>query len=199
VLLQIVLLAVQFILVEPELLSGFVDQFVTSAARLHCVLPLQVELVTFLVQSFELLCRLVQFDLSGLGFSNFLLQLFALVSHFDGQLLNLEGQFFDFSFVSSAVFLKSQVVFFLLSGSQSPLLEFFLVPIHFQFELIHPFVCLEDHVLDVVQTVLLVSDALLQLFDFVLETARLALGDLLHVLFSLDFFVLGVDEGLGVN
>ena len=46
---------------------------------------------------------------------------------------------------------------------------------------------------------LLVSDSLLKFFDFVLETAGLALCDLLHVLLSLDFLVLCVDQGLGVD
>ena len=71
--------------------------------------------------------------------------------------------------------------------------EFFLVPVHFKFELVHALVGLENHVLDVVQTVLLVSDALLQLLDFVLQTPTLALRYLLHVLLSFDFFVLSID------
>jgi hypothetical protein len=45
----------------------------------------------------------------------------------------------------------------------------------------------------------LVSDALLKLFDLVLESARLSLGNLLHVFLSLDFFVLGIHETLGVD
>ena len=45
----------------------------------------------------------------------------------------------------------------------------------------------------------MVSDALLKLFDLVLESARLALGNLLHVFLSLDFFVLGIHETLGVD
>jgi len=78
------------------------------------------------------------------------------------------------------------------------LFEFFLVPVHFKFELVHALVGLENHVLDVVQTVLLVSDALLQLLDFVLQTPTLALRYLLHVLLSLDFLVFGVHQALSM-
>ena len=77
--------------------------------------------------------------------------------------------------------------------------EFFLVPVHFKFELVHALVGLENHVLDVVQTVLLVSDALLQLLDFVLQTPTLALRYLLHVLLSLDFLVFGVHKTLSMH
>jgi hypothetical protein len=55
-----------------------------------------------------------------------------------------------------------------LSGSESPLLKFLLVPIHFKFELVHALIRFEDHVLDVVEAVLLVSNPLLQLFYLVL-------------------------------
>lgn len=160
-LLQVVLLAVEFVLVESELLASFVDEFVPPATRLDSVLPLQVELVAFLVQSFELFGCLVKFNLGRLGLSDLLLKLFALVSNFDGQLLDLQSQLLDFGLVSSAVLFKSEVVLLLLSGCKGPLLEFLLVPVHFQFELVHPFVGLEDHILDVVQTVLLVGNALL--------------------------------------
>ena len=45
----------------------------------------------------------------------------------------------------------------------------------------------------------MISDALLKLFDLVLESARLSLGNLLHVFLSLDFFVFGIHETLGVD
>ena len=77
--------------------------------------------------------------------------------------------------------------------------QLLLVPVHFKFELVHALVGLKDHILNVVEAVLLISDALLKLFNLVLESARLALSNLLHVLFSLNFFVLGIYETLSVD
>ena len=77
--------------------------------------------------------------------------------------------------------------------------QLFLVPVHFKFELVHALVCFEDHILNVIETVLLISYALLKLFNFVLESTRLALGNLLHVFFSLNFLVFGIYETLSVD
>jgi hypothetical protein len=46
---------------------------------------------------------------------------------------------------------------------------------------------------------LLVCDALLKLFDLVLESARLALGNLLHVFFCFNLFIFGIYKTLGVD
>ena len=73
-----------------------------------------------------------------------MLQFLGLSCHFDGQFLNLERQLFDFSLISPSVFLKSQVILFLLSGSKSPLLEFLLVPVHLELVLVHFFIRLEN-------------------------------------------------------
>ena len=171
-----------------------VDKLVTTAGVLDCFLPLQIKLVALLVQAFELLCCFVKLDLSSLGFGNLLFKLLALRADFNSQLFDLQSQLLDLCFIGAPVFFKRKVIFFFLSGGKSPLLEFFLVPVHFKFELIHALVSLEDHVLNVVQTVLLVGDSLLKLLNLVFQAARLSLCDLLHVLFGLDLFVLGVDK-----
>jgi len=44
---------------------------------------LQIKLVALLMETFELLGRFIELDLSGLGLSDLLLELFALVADFD--------------------------------------------------------------------------------------------------------------------
>jgi hypothetical protein len=53
------------------------------------------------------------------------------------------------------------VDFVSLDGGERPLLELLLIPVHLKLELVHLLVRLEDHILDVVQAVLLVGHALL--------------------------------------
>jgi hypothetical protein len=160
VLLELRLPGVELIFKLTELFSGFADEFVPTATVFNSVLPLEVKLVALLVKPLELFSRFVQFDLGSLGLCDFLLELFAFVADFDSQFFDLERKFFDFSLVSTSVFFESQIVLFFLSRSKCPLFQFFLVPVHFKFELVHALISLENHVLDVVQTVLLVSDAL---------------------------------------
>ncbi len=119
------------------------------------------------MQTFEFFSRLIQLDLSGLRFSDLLFKLLTLVTHLNGQLFDLKSELFDFGFVSTPILLKSEVVFLLLSGCESPLFELLLVPIHLQLKLIHAFIGFEDHVLDVVKTVLLVCNALFELLNLV--------------------------------
>lgn len=199
VLLELVLLFIKLVLLLAEVLTDLVDQLVTLAGVLDGLLPLQIKLVAFLVQPFEFLGGFIELNLGGLGLSHLLLELLALVAHFDREFLNLEGQLLDLGLVSAAVLLQGEVVLLLLTGSEGPLLQLLLVPVHLQFELVHALVGLEDHVLDVVEAVLLVSDALLELLDLVLQATGLSLGDLLHVLFSFNFLVFGIDKGLGVH
>lgn len=150
------------------------------------------------MEAFEFLSGLIKLNLSGLGLSNLLFELFAFVADFDGQLFNLESELLDLGLVSTTVLLKGEVVLFLLASGKGPLFEFLLIPVHLKFELVHTFVGLEDHVLDVVEAVLLVSNTLLELLNFILKAAGLPLGDLLHVLFGFNFLIFGVDKGLGV-
>jgi uncharacterized membrane protein len=87
--------------------------------------------MTFLMETFELFCRLVKFDLGGLSFRYFLLKLLALVSYLNCQLFDLKSQLLDLGLVSSTILFKSQVVFLLLTGCKRPLFKLLLVPIHF--------------------------------------------------------------------
>ena len=73
-----------------ELFTGLVDQFIASLRILNGILPLEVQLVSLLMQTLKLMRCLVKLNLCGLCLSNFLLQLLALVSNFNGQLLNLK-------------------------------------------------------------------------------------------------------------
>ena len=113
------------------------------------------------MKSFELLGGFIELNLSSLCLSNFLLEFCSLSSNFDGKLLNLKSKFLDLSLISSSVLLESQVILFLLSGRKRPLLQFFLVPVHLKFELVHLLIRLENLILDVVETILLVSNSLL--------------------------------------
>ena len=196
---MLVLLALEPTLGVAVLHTSLVDELVTTARVLNGVLPLQVQLVSFLMQTFEFFCGLVQLDLGGLRLSHFLFQLGCLASDLDGEFLDLEGELLDFGLVGAAELLESEVVFLFLAGGKGPLLQFLLVPVHFELELVHALVRLEDHVLNVVQAVLLVSDALFKLLNLVAQTAALSLSNLLEVLLSLNFFVLGVDEALRVH
>ena len=155
--------------------------------------------MTLRVQSFEFFCGFVQLNLGSLCLSDFLLEFVCFLGNLNGKFLNLEGKLLDLGLIGSSVLLQGEVVFFLLSGGKSPLLQLLLIPVHFELELVHALVGLEDHVLDIVETVLLVGDTLLQLLNLVLETATLTLSDLLHVLLRFNFLVLGIHQALGVN
>ena len=151
------------------------------------------------MQTLEFLSGLIELNLRGLSFGYFLLKLLAFVANFNREFFDLKGKFFDFGLVSSPVLLQSQIIFLLLACCQCPLLKLLLVPVHFKFKLVHSFVRFKNHVLDIVETVLLISYALLKLLNLVLKSARLALGNLLHVLFCFDFLVLSINKTLRVH
>lgn len=199
VLLMLVLLSLEPALAVTVLHARFVDELVTASAVFDRVLPLQVQLVPLLVQPFEFFGRLVELDLSGLGLSHFLLELLGLAGDLDGQFLDLKGQLLDLSLISSSELLQGQVVLLFLAGGERPLLQLLLIPVHLKLELVHSLVRLEYHVLNIVETVLLVSDPLLQFLDFVAQTTTLPFCDLLQMLFRFNLFVFGVDQTLGVD
>ena len=174
-------------------LTCFIDEGVSSLDVLNGFLPLEVELVTFLVESAEFFSGFVELDLGRLGLGDFVFELLGLASDLNRELLDLEGQLFDLGLIRASVLFHGQVVLFFLTGGERPLLKLLLVPIHLQFELVHALVRLKDHVLNIVQAILLVGDSRLQLFNLVLQAATLPFGDLLHVFFSFDFFVLSVN------
>jgi hypothetical protein len=150
--------------------------------------------MSFCVQSLELFGGLVELDLGSLGLSDLLLEFLRLPRDLDGQLLDVQGQLLDLRLISAAILLKSQVVLLLLPGGESPLLKLLLIPVHLKLELVHLLVRLEDHVLDVVQAVLLVSHALLKLLNLILEAAALSFGDLFQVLLRFDLLVFDIHQ-----
>ena len=161
------------------MLTGLVDQLVSLATVFDGILPLEIQLVTLGMHAFELLSGLIELDLCGLSLSDLLLEFLGLAGDLDGKFLNIEGEFLDLGLVSTSVLLECEVILLLLSSSECPLFELLLIPVHLKLELIHLLVGLEDHVLDVVEAVLLVGDPLLELLDLVLETATLPLRNLL--------------------
>jgi hypothetical protein len=106
--------------------------------------------MAFSMKALELLSSLVKLDLCGLSLCDLLLKLLSLSGHLNGQFFYVKGEFFDLGLISTAILLKSEVVFLLLSSGKSPLLQLLLVPVHLKFELVHLLIGLEDHVLDVV-------------------------------------------------
>ena len=131
---QVLLVLVLFTL-EPALgvtilHTCLVNQFIATARVFNGVLPLQVQLVTLLMQTFEFLRGLVQLNLSGLSFGHFLLQLLCFAGDLNCKFFNLEGEFLDFGLISSSELLEGKVVFLLLAGGKCPLLQLLLVPVH---------------------------------------------------------------------
>jgi len=99
--------------------------------------------------------------LRGLCLSDFLLELSCFAGDLNRKLLNLKSELLDLGLISTAELLEGEVVLLLLAGGKSPLLQLLLIPIHLELELVHTLVGLEDHVLDVVESILLVSNPLL--------------------------------------
>ncbi len=151
------------------------------------------------MQSLELFSRLVEFDLRGLRLGDLLLEFFGLAGDFDGKFLDVEGQLLDLGLIGSPVLLQREVVLLLLPGSERPLLELLLIPIHLQLELIHLLVCLEYHILYVIKSVLLVGNSLFKFLNLVLEASTLPLSHLFQVLLGLNLLVFDVHEGLSVH
>lgn len=154
---KIWLLLIQIIFRSCIILACFIDQLISLSWVFNGLLPLQVELMSLTMKSFEFFSGFIKLNLSGLGLCNFSFKFISFSSNFYGQFFNLKCQLFYLGFICSSVLFKSQVIFFLLSSSKGPLLKLLLIPIHFKFKLIHFLVSLEDHVLDVVQPILLVS------------------------------------------
>jgi hypothetical protein len=146
------------------------------------------------VKSLKLLGCLIELYLCRLSLGNLLLELLRLTGDLNSQFLNIKGEFLDFGLVSTAILLEGEVILLLLSGGKGPLLKLLLVPVHLKLELIHLLISLEDHVLDVVQAVLLISYTLLQLLNLILEPAALSLSHLFQVLLTFDLLVLDIYE-----
>lgn len=191
--------ALEIVLFATVLLTSFFDQDVAKTALLNAVLPAQVKFVAGLMLLLVQFRCLIKFDLLSLSVSDFLLELIADFCYVYGGFFDVSDQLCNLFVIESPVLFKSEIIFFLLSGSEGPLFKFLLVPIHLKFKLVHTFIGFEDHVLDVIQPVLLVSNSLLQFFNFVLETTTLAFGDLLQMLLSFDFLIFSIYETLGMH
>lgn len=122
-----------------------------------------------------------------------------LPAYLDGQLLDLQVEFPDLGIILLPVLLQGDVVFLLLLASDGPLLQLLLVPVEFQLDLLHLLIHPEDAHLDIVQSLLVLHDDLVELLDLVLQPAALPLGHLPEVVFGLGLLVLGVDQGLRVE
>ena len=82
---------------------------------------------------------------------------------------------------------------YFLSGSQGPLLQLFLVPVHLQFEFIQFLISFENQILLIVQSLLLLNRKLLQFPHFRLDSTHLSFRNLFQMVFSLDLLILSLD------
>ena len=108
----------------------------------------------FYVKSFKLLSCFIKLNLCSLSFSHLFIKLLLFFRNEYSQILNLKLQFFNLSFICSTVFLKCEMIFFLLPCCKRPLLKFFLIPVHLKFELVHFFISFKDHILNIVKSIL---------------------------------------------
>ena len=122
------------------------------------------------VQPLKLLSSFIKLDLSSLSFCNFPLKLTGFPGNLNSEFFDLKRQLLDLGLICSAILLESEIILLLLPGCEGPLFKLLLVPIHLKFELVHLLVSLENHVLDVVQAVLLVSNPAVELLDLILQT-----------------------------
>lgn len=95
----------QLLLAVLELLSYNLQVFVSLGRSLNCLSPLEVKVVPLNVKSFELLCSLVQLNLSSLGLCDLLVELLLFLGHENSEVLDLELEFLDLGLVSSSVLL----------------------------------------------------------------------------------------------
>ena len=100
--------------------------------------------------SLKLFSRFVQLNLGSLGLGDFFVQLVLFTVDFKGQLLDLKVQLSDFRIIFFVVLLKSYIVFFLLLACNGPLLQFLLIPVQLQLNLLNLFICSENSNLDVI-------------------------------------------------
>ena len=192
--LEVVTFLVEEILGRTVLLTGLIDQFIALPRVFDCILPLKVQLMSLCMKSLELLCGLIKLDLGGLSLCHLLFKFFSLPGYLNSKFFDVKSKFLNLGLISTAILLEGQVILFLLSGSEGPLLELLLVPVHLKLELIHLLVCLEDHILDIVQTILLIGHALLQFLNLIFKSSALPFSDLFEMFLGFDLLVLDVNE-----
>lgn len=83
-LLVLILLAFEPRLAVAVLNTSLINELITSARVLDSVLPLEVELVALLMQSFEFFRGFVKLNLRRLRLGNFLLKLLRFPSNLNG-------------------------------------------------------------------------------------------------------------------
>ena len=91
------------------------------------------------------------------------------------------------------------MIFFFLFASDSPLFEFFLIPVEFKFDLFDFFIDSEDSDLDIVESFLVLNYDFIEFFNLALESSTLSFCDLPHMILGFSFFVFGIDERFGVE
>ena len=147
--------------------SCIIYYLISFSRILHCFLPLQIQLMSLSMKPFELFCCLIQFYLCCLSFSNLFLKFCCLSSNLNCKFFYIESQFLYFSLICSSILFQCQIILLFLSSCKCPLFQFFLIPVHFKLILIHFLICFEDHILNVIQSILLISYPLLKLFNFI--------------------------------
>ena len=80
---MLILLALKPALSVTILYTSFINKLITAAGVLNGVLPLQIELVALLMQSFKFFSCFVELNLGGLCLSHLLLKLISLTSNLD--------------------------------------------------------------------------------------------------------------------
>ena len=111
--------------------------------------------MSFIMLFPKFFCCFIKLNLGCLSFRYFSFEFILFASDFNREFFDLEVQFFDLGFITSFIFLQCEGVFLLLSGSEDPLFEFLLVPVHFKLVLVHLLVSAENLILDVIQALLL--------------------------------------------
>ncbi len=147
---------------------------------------------------FELLCSLVQLNLTCLGGCDFLIEFLLFSGDFQSQLFDLKIKLSDFSIVFLSVFLKDNVILFFLFASNGPLLKFLLIPVQFKLDLFNFFIGPENPDLNVIKPFLIFSNDFVMFFYFVLKPATLSFSNLPEMVFGFSLFVFLVNKAFSV-
>lgn len=193
------LIGVDLIHEGRKLFADSVDVLISVGDGFGNFLPLGEENVSLVVLFFEFFSGFVEFDLTGLGGRDFLVELLLFSGDFESEFFDLEVELSDFGVIFFSVFLEDDVVLLFLFTSDGPLFEFLLVPVEFEFDLFDFFVGPEDSDLNVIESLLIFGDNFVMFFDLVFKSATLSFGDLPEVVLGFGFFVFLVDEALGVE
>jgi hypothetical protein len=182
-----------------KLFADSVDVLISVSNSFGDFLPLGEEDVPLVVLFFEFFSCFVEFDLTGLGGCDFLVELLLFSGDFESELFDLEIELSNFGVIFFSVFLENHIVLLFLFAGDGPLFEFLLVPVEFEFYLFDFFVSPKDSDLDVVEPLLIFRDDFVVFFNLIFESAALSFSDLPEVIFGLSFFVFLVNQALSVE